>query len=215
MSEVRVLIETLIDQGVDPVTAAEVVARAAIEGAMTVGPVTSKAAQRQKRYRERNKASQNVTNRNEVTVSDGGDEPEQKEVPPHPPKKNYTSEPNGSSDATASDYRTVLFTEGRQSLQRQTGKREGQIRSLLGKWLKASNDDARRILDAILDAERQNVADPVAWVTRCLGPPGKPDTHHTRMMTALAKLAENGPTDQSQSPHGTIHSLPGARQVGH
>lgn len=110
MSEVRALIETLIDQGVDPVTAAEVVARAAIEGANSVRPVTSKAAQRQKRYRERNKTSQNVTNHNEVTLCDGGDD-EQKEIPPHPPKKNTTPlEPTVLSPTKKPTARSELET---------------------------------------------------------------------------------------------------------
>lgn len=54
MSEVRALIEQLVDAGVDPITAAEVITRAAIAGAKDVAqPEKSKGAQRQARYRER------------------------------------------------------------------------------------------------------------------------------------------------------------------
>ncbi|RVM01651.1 DNA replication protein, partial [Sinorhizobium meliloti] len=81
MSEIRALIEQLIAAGVDPIEAAEVVARAAIHGAANAPKQRSAGAIRQERYR-RNKASQ-------VTESDGcdaGDEPSSPEgSSPTPP----------------------------------------------------------------------------------------------------------------------------------
>lgn len=88
MSEVRALIEQLVDAGVDPITAAEVVTRAAIAGAKDASqPVRSKAAERQARYRERHKASQSVTKHNDVTEVTECDAGEQKENTPHTPQK--------------------------------------------------------------------------------------------------------------------------------
>ncbi|RVL17101.1 DNA replication protein, partial [Sinorhizobium meliloti] len=65
MSEIRAVIEQLIAAGVDPIEAAEVVARAAIHGAANAPKQRSVGAIRQERYR-RNNASQ-------VTESDGCD----------------------------------------------------------------------------------------------------------------------------------------------
>lgn len=59
MSEVRAIIQQLVDRGIDPVDAAEIVTRAAIAGVAEAG--RSAGAVRQKRYRERHKASQSVT----------------------------------------------------------------------------------------------------------------------------------------------------------
>ncbi|RVQ31255.1 DNA replication protein, partial [Sinorhizobium meliloti] len=51
MSEIRALIEQLIAAGVDPIEAAEVVARAAIHGAANAPKQRSAGAIRQERYR--------------------------------------------------------------------------------------------------------------------------------------------------------------------
>ncbi|WP_234842958.1 DNA replication protein [Sinorhizobium meliloti] len=90
MSEIRALIEQLIAAGVDPIEAAEVVARAAIHGAANAPKQRSAGAIRQERYR-RNKASQ-VT---ESDDSDAGSEP---------------SSPEGSSP-TAVDQVVTAFSE--------------------------------------------------------------------------------------------------------
>lgn len=82
MSEVRALIEQLVAAGVDPIEAAEVVARAAIHGAATA-PHRSAAAIRQERYR-RNKASQTATS-DACDDSDATLSP--KEKSPTPPKE--------------------------------------------------------------------------------------------------------------------------------
>ncbi|WP_237221919.1 DNA replication protein [Sinorhizobium meliloti] len=87
MSEIRALIEQLIAAGVDPIEAAEVVARAAIHGAANAPKKRSAGAIRQERYR-RNKASQ-------MTVSDAGDD---------------LSSPEGSSP-TAVDQVVTAFSE--------------------------------------------------------------------------------------------------------
>lgn len=124
----------------------------------------------------------------------------------HTDTDTYT-EPNGSA-AKAPDARSILFIEGLTSLKRQTGKQDKQARAFLGKLLKATKDDARQVLDVVLQAERDRVADPESWMLRCLGPP-KPDTHHTRMMSAFADLADEN-TDENQKPHGPVHRIPGA-----
>ncbi len=81
MTEVRALIERLVEAGIDPIDAAEIITRAAIAGA-TAEPRSS-AAIRQERYR-RNKASQVVTR----------DAPPPKEAPPEPPEEITPSDPS-------------------------------------------------------------------------------------------------------------------------
>lgn len=98
MSEIRALIEKLVAAGVDPVEAAEVIARAAIAGAANAPKARSVGAIRQERYR-RNKASQ-------VTESDGGDglsSPEGSSPTPPSPKPLQSippSPPKGGSSPT-------------------------------------------------------------------------------------------------------------------
>lgn len=78
--------------------------------------------------------------------------------------------PESNSEATASapDIRADLFGRGLKSLAKITGKTPDSCRSLVGKWLKSVNDEAIHVLGAIEDAERNRVADPVAWINRSL-----------------------------------------------
>ncbi|WP_234837424.1 DNA replication protein [Sinorhizobium meliloti] len=112
MSEIRALIEQLIAAGVDPIEAAEVVARAAIHGAANAPKQRSAGAIRQERYR-RNKASQ-VT---ESDDSDAGSEPSSPEgsspTPPSPKPQSSIppSPPKGGSSPTAVDQVVTAFSE--------------------------------------------------------------------------------------------------------
>lgn len=99
MSEVRALIQQLVDAGVDPIDAAEVIARAAILGAASAPKAKSAGAIRQERYR-RNKASQ-------VTESDDCDEAI-KEIPPTPPKENTPPKPPKGGISPQAELLTVL-----------------------------------------------------------------------------------------------------------
>lgn len=49
-----------------------------------------------------------------------------------------------------------------------TGKPPSSLRSLIGRWLKASNDDAMKVLRAIEDAEINRAAEPIAWIQGAL-----------------------------------------------
>jgi uncharacterized protein YdaU (DUF1376 family) len=66
------------------------------------------------------------------------------------------------------DVRTKLFRNGLETLARITGKPPNSLRSLIGRWLKASNDDAVKVLRAIEDAEINRVAEPIAWIQGAL-----------------------------------------------
>ena len=74
------------------------------------------------------------------------------------------SEPIGSDAVASVDHRKRLFDEGLQKLARLTGKGPDSCRAFVGKCLKAAGDDAVIVLGLIEDAERNQVADPSAWI---------------------------------------------------
>jgi uncharacterized protein YdaU (DUF1376 family) len=93
-----------------------------------------------------------------------------------------------ASDASASDPRTKLFSESLKTLARITGKTPDSCRSIVGKWLKSVNDEAIHVIAAIEDAERNRIADPVAWINRTLNPRG---THAKPAKNGLGAALEN------------------------
>ncbi|MBX3583672.1 MAG: hypothetical protein KF810_17435 [Rhizobiaceae bacterium] len=66
------------------------------------------------------------------------------------------------------DFKQELFAEGLASICRQTSKTEGQARRLIGKWLKEADNDSRKVLTKIRQAEADQVIDTAAWVTKAL-----------------------------------------------
>lgn len=110
-----------------------------------------------------------------------------------------TSEPIGSGAVAPRDIRGDLFGKGLKSLAGMTGKTPDSCRSLVGKWLKSVNDEAIHVLAAIQDAERNRVADPVAWINRALAPKrnGKPTVHEANdaLLERLQSLDKPGPTN--------------------
>lgn len=91
-------------------------------------------------------------------------------------KEKEDSEPNGSGGASPPfDARADLFGPKRTMLQAITGKRDGQCRSIIGRWLKTARDDAAAVGAAIEQAQRDRIADPIPWIEARLkrGPPGR------------------------------------------
>lgn len=85
------------------------------------------------------------------------------------------TKPNGldgpePSKVVPLDARTILFTEGLSQLKAISGRPDSQCRALLGKWLKASHDDANTVQAAILRAVEVRPADLVPWIERALKP---------------------------------------------
>jgi 5-methylcytosine-specific restriction endonuclease McrA len=77
-------------------------------------------------------------------------------------------EPDANASAgepTTTDIRKSLFSRGLRMLAETTGKTPDSCRSLVGKWLQTANDEAIHVLGLIEDAHRNNVADPVSWIT--------------------------------------------------
>lgn len=66
------------------------------------------------------------------------------------------------------DARTSLFSEGLARMRRLTGKSDGQCRSLLGRMLRDTADDAALVMLVLVEAEQQRPADPIAWLNRAV-----------------------------------------------
>lgn len=104
-------------------------------------------------------------------------------TPPETEAETETKQKEPEADASAvpalRDVRADLFGKGLQSLASMTGKTPDSCRSLVGRWLKSVNDEAIHVLGAIEDAERNRVADPVAWINRALQPRQGPNGKRT------------------------------------
>jgi len=72
------------------------------------------------------------------------------------------------TETAAPDWKLRLFQEGVPIVAGLTGKPTSPARSLIGKWLKSSRDDCRRVLRVLEDARDTNPIDPVAWIEAAL-----------------------------------------------
>lgn len=73
-----------------------------------------------------------------------------------------------SAETSPPDWRTQLFRDGVPIVAGLTGKPTASARPLIGKWLKSSRDDCRRVLRVLEDARDANPIDPVAWIEAAL-----------------------------------------------
>lgn len=69
------------------------------------------------------------------------------------------------------DARKALFDDGLTVLSKLSGKPVDKCRSLVGRWLKATNDDAQKVRATILRAAEQDVAEAVSWIEASLATP--------------------------------------------
>jgi hypothetical protein len=68
------------------------------------------------------------------------------------------------------DARKALFGEALPLLAKYVGKPESSMRALVGKWLKSAKDDAAKVSRIIAETVRDERADPVSWIEKCLKP---------------------------------------------
>lgn len=68
------------------------------------------------------------------------------------------------------------------------GKEPGKMRPLVGRWLKLCGDDAQALIDAIGQAERRRIADPIAWIEAALKPRGGEETTLQQFLRSLANV---------------------------
>jgi hypothetical protein len=112
------------------------------------------------------------------------------------------SEANASGGEPPDDPRTRLFNVGLKTLANITGKTPDSCRSQVGRWLKAANDEAIHVLAAIEGAERNRVADPVAWIERVLTPKPKVVHAKTGLGATLARLRDDIAADERSQERG-------------
>lgn len=74
--------------------------------------------------------------------------------------------------AANADWSAVLFRQGLSWLGKITGTTPDKQRPLLGKWLKSTGGDHKRIFDLLASAQMQAIADPRAWITAALAGKG-------------------------------------------
>lgn len=96
--------------------------------------------------------------------------PFDKERSPTPPKEittplNPPPQLIPTSSAQERNPRQRLFSDGLAMLQEITGKGPDGTRRLLARWLRDCGDEAINVLGLIEDAKREQVADPVSWIT--------------------------------------------------
>lgn len=98
----------------------------------------------------------------------------------------FEKEAEASLPAQKPDPRKDLFDRGVREIVRRTGRAEGGVRGMVGKWLKHADDNAVIVLSAVDAAFDHDAADPVPWIERRLsfkrngaGPgPHKPQPRH-------------------------------------
>jgi len=118
------------------------------------------------------------------------------ETPPDTEQNRTDSEAiaSGASAPIATlDPKTILFDRGLAELSRLTDRPPAQLRSVLGRWLKLTGNDAGAILAEIEKCRGSPVADPIAWIERQLKPQERTnantaDSQHERNRRALANV---------------------------
>lgn len=101
---------------------------------------------------------------------DGGDKGEDRIGEGIEPSGSSADAPTAEIVSMPVDARKALFGEALPLLARYTGRPESSLRSLVAKWLQAGKDDAAKISRLIAEAVRDQRADPVSWIERCLKP---------------------------------------------
>lgn len=104
-----------------------------------------------------------------------------------------SSEPDGSGPGTPAPGRKILFSEGRSTLVA-LGLDRRTAGDVIARWLRDTDDDAPRVLDAIRGAREHGALSPIPWITAHLR---QPRTDHARFdrQPALAR-ALDGLADQ-------------------
>jgi hypothetical protein len=119
---------------------------------------------------------------------------------------------------TTTDPRTKLFREGLRTLMAMNGFEEAKCRALIGRWLKATGDDADAVHDAINEAAIKNVADPVSWITASLkarySTPPSQGAKSGRPRAGATEAAEPGDAAPGTQGSGEAEKAVSGRQNG-
>jgi hypothetical protein len=179
MSNPASLIARLAAEGVSPELLGEVAMALATAQAAAQAIERRRATdrERQAKRRESHVMSRDVTGQT-VTPRTAPNDPSPcpPHTPPITPTPNTHSDPVGpgspSAEPTAAaepaDPRRELFGRGKQTVRKLTGRAMDGCGSLIGKWLKITNDDAVIVLAVIDDAVARELANPIPWIEQTL-----------------------------------------------
>jgi uncharacterized protein YdaU (DUF1376 family) len=102
--------------------------------------------------------------------------------------KNSVASATGA-DAPSIDPKTILFRQGLPLLASLTGKPEGVLRPILGRWLKLTGNDCGAVLAEIERCRGSPVANPVSWIEARLKPKAPHEQPRSGRDKAFAALA--------------------------
>lgn len=120
----------------------------------------------------------------------------QRTVSETPPEAETEADKNSVANATGADAPPAdpVYTDSKHELWgegvpilRQLGVKDREARSNIGRWLKATGDDAASVLGAIQRARDHRVIDPIPWITRALRTPGQPHGKSENSLVAAGR----------------------------
>ena len=107
------------------------------------------------------------------------------------------------TEAVPVDVRAELWRDGLAILRGLTGKADGPMRTLLGKFLKAAHDDCALVLVKLRAAADLRPAEPVAWITAAIAAPENEDAR----ILAAAGLTSDGRLIEDKTINGEAHEI--------
>jgi uncharacterized protein YdaU (DUF1376 family) len=120
--------------------------------------------------------------------------------------------PDATASGAAEDPRAILWSQGLAYVKAKTGKTEAAAKSMIGKWLKDTEDDCALVLSKIRTARAERIGEPIAWITAALKPPDKQD-RKPRNAGELARMQIKAMQDASGNE--TRHFLQSDRNADH
>lgn len=90
------------------------------------------------------------------------------DLPPLESNSDLLDIPLGLLRPPNGDWGVLLFRQGLNWLAATVGKPPAKLRPQLGRWRKVAGDDDQRLFGLLIAAQRDRVADPVAWIEAAL-----------------------------------------------
>jgi hypothetical protein len=90
------------------------------------------------------------------------------DLPPLESKSDLLDIPLGLLKPPGGDWGVLLFRQGLNWLAATAGKPPAKLRPQLGRWRKMAGDDDQRLFGLLVQAQRDRVADPLAWIEAAL-----------------------------------------------
>jgi hypothetical protein len=122
--------------------------------------------------------------------------------------------PDTDVSGAPEDPREILWSHGVAYVKAKTGKTEAAAKSMIGKWLKDTEDDCALVLSKIRTARAERIGEPIAWITAALKPPDKP-VPKPRNAGELARMQLKAMSENDATGTATRHFLQSDRNADH